>query len=263
MSRSFLLSTCVVMAAALTLGACSKSAPSSEASTSAAKPSLSSSLSPAAVQQAAQAAKTASLPQPNATTPDSTYVSINKGNQVMFLYAAFSGLPADYDKMARAFSSDYRSTSDNFKKHDLLTALQPKLDAGIADAKTHPYITWVDDSPQLGHYDFAQKSFPVSSTLFQQGGYLTFYDNGGYVLAVSNGQAFTQLHVVDDSKARAIEALVGKYPSMRLKVFAFVQTTDGSGTPTVQAVITKVQLLDSHGQVLFEATAAQNKGAQS
>lgn len=255
------IKTLVLLTAALSLGACSKSAaPSASPSP---QPSLSNALSPAAVQQAAQEAKTASLPQPNLATPDDVYVTIDKGNQVMFLYAAFSGLPADYDKMAQAFSSDYRSTSDTFRKHDLLTALQPKLDAGITVAKAHPYITWVDDSPQLGHYDFTQKSFPVSSALFQQGGYLTFYDNGGYLLAVSNGQVFTQLHVADDSKARTIEALVGKYPSMRLKVFAFVQATDGSGTPTVQAVITKVQLLDSHGQVLFEATAAQNKGAQS
>lgn len=238
-----------LLIAALLLSACSKSpSPSSSASS----PSLSNALSPAAVQEAAQAAKVASLPQPDASTPDGAYVRIDKGNQVMFLYAAFSGMPADYDKMAQAFSSEYRSTSDAFKKHDLLAALQPKLDAGIADAKAHPYIAWVDESPQLAHYDFAQKSFGVGSALFQQGGYLTFYDNGGYVLAVSNGQAFSQLHVADDGKARTIEALVGKYPSMQLKIFAFVQATDGSGTPTVQAVITKVQLLDSHGQILLD-----------
>lgn len=247
------IKTITLLMAAIVLGACSKApTPSSSASS---PPSLSNALSPTAVQEAAQAAKVASLPQPDASTPDGAYVTIDKGNQVMFLYAAFSGLPADYDKMAQAFSSEYRSTSDAFKKHDLLAALQPRLDAGIADAKAHPYISWVDDSPQLVHYDFAQKSFGVGSALFQQGGYLTYYDNGGYVLAVSNGQAFRQLHVADDGKARAIEAMVGKYPSMSLKIFAFVQATDGSGTPTVQAVITKVQLLDSHGQVLLEQAA--------
>ncbi len=256
MSRSvLLLSASALVATTLMLGACSKSTPSADAGASASKPSLNSALSPAAVQQAATAAKTASLPQANLATPDEAYVGIDKGNQVMFLYTAFSGLPADYDKMGRAYSSEYRSTSDAFKKHDLLTALQPKLDASVADAKAHPYISWVDDSPQLAHYDFAQKSFQVNSAIFQQGGYLTFYDNSGYVLAVSNGQAFSQLHVADDGKARTIEALVGKYPSMQLKIFAFVQATDGSGTPTVQAVVTKVQLLDPHGQVLLETAA--------
>jgi hypothetical protein len=245
--------TFAILTATLLLGACSKSAAPSSDSPS--QSSLSNALSPAAVQQAAQAAKTASLPEANLTTPDKDYVNIDKGNEVMFLYAAFSGLPVDYDKMAQAFSSEYRSTSDAFKKHDLLAALQPKLDAGIADAKAHPYISWDDDSPQLAHYDFAQKSFQVGSAIFQKGGYLTFNDNSGYVLAVNNGQAFQQLHEADDDKARAIEALVGKYPSMHLKIFAFVQATDDSGTPTVQAAVTKVQLLDSHGQVLLEVAA--------
>ena len=239
-----------LLSAAILTAACSKSPNTSSDKSS--PPSLSNALSPAAVKEATQAAKLASMPQPDASKHEDAYVKIDKGNQVMFLYAAFSDLPANYDKMARSFSREYRSATDEFKKHDLLAALQPKLDAGIANAKTHPYITWIDDSPRLAHYDFAQKSFQVGSSLFQRGGYLTFYDNGSYVLAVSNGEVFRQLHVADESKARVIEALISKRRSMQLKTFAFVQTTDGSDTPTVQTVITKVQLLDPHGKVLLE-----------
>lgn len=252
------IKTLALLTAVIFLSACSKSAPSSDSSSNTkSQPSLSNALSPAAVQQAAQTAKTASLPQPDYSTPDNAYVSIDKGNQLMFLYAAFSGLPADYDTMAQAFSNEYRATSDAFRKHDLLAALQPKLNAEITDAKAHPYITLLDDSPQLAHYDLTQKSFHVSSAEFLQGGYFRYYDNNGYILAFTNGQAFQQLHVTDDVKARTIEAMIDRYPSPHLKIFAFVQTTDGSGTPTVQATITRVQLLDSHGQVLFEQAAAQ------
>lgn len=249
MSRS-VLSILVLLSASLTLVACSKSP-----SKSSPPPSLGSVLSPAAVQKAAQAAKVASLPQPDLNTPDTAYVSLEKGNQVMFLYAAFSGLPPDYNQMAQWYSSEYRMTSDAFKKHDLMAALKPKLDAGIADAKTHPYVTWIDGSPQIGHYDFNRKAFPVGSVLFQQGGYVSFNDNNGYDLAVTNGQAFQELTVTDESKARTIESLVSKWQSMELRIYAFVQSTDDSGTPTVQATITKVQLTDPHGQVLFEQDA--------
>lgn len=248
--------TLPALLAATLLCACSKSAPTT--STPASTPSLSGATSPAAVEQAAKQAKAASLPQPDVATPDSAYVEITKTNQLMFLDAAFSGLPPDYDKMAQAYSSEYRGTSDTFKKHDLLAALQPKLDAGIADAKAHPYITWTDDSPGISHYDFNQHTFSVGTVLFQQGGYLVF-DDWRYRLAVTNGQAFQQLRVADEAKARTIEALVGQQ-AMHLRIYAFVQSTDGSGTPTVQALITKVQLLDRHNQVLFEQTTQPAKG---
>ena len=264
MSR-FVLPAATAFAAALLLGACSKSAPTASAPAGS-QPSLSNALSPAAVEQAAKAAKASNLPQPDLSTPDSAYVDLTKGNQVMFLDAAFSGLPANYDRMAQAYSSDYRSTSDTFKKHDLLVALQPKIEAAIADAKAHPYITWNDEAPfstmsRIGHYDFNQKTFADNSIIFLQGGYISFSDNSGYNLAVTNGPAFQQIHVADEAKAREIEDLVGKGDqfgkgqALRVKIYAFVQTTDDSGIPTPQAMITKVQLLDSHGQVLLEQSA--------
>lgn len=237
------------LAAAL-LAACSKSAPNTAAQAS--QPTLSGALTPAAVQKAAQTAKADSLPQPDWSTPENAYVPITKGTQVMFLDAAFSGMPANYDKMAQVFSSAYRMESDAFKKHDLLTAIQPKLDAGIADAKAHPYITWTDSTPQLGPYDFGTHSFPDNSALFSSTGYMSFSDAFGYNLGVTNGTAFQRFVVPDEAKARTIESLRGQWQALHLKVFAFVQGTDESQTPTVQAVITKAQIIDKNGQVLFE-----------
>lgn len=235
------------------LAACSKSAPNPAAPAS--QPTLSGALAPAAVQQAAKAAKAASLPTPDWKTPDSAYVEITKGTQVMFLDAAFSGMPPDYDKMAQVYSSAYRMESDAFKKHDLLAAIRPKLDAGIADAKLHPYITWTDSTPQLGHYDFATHSFPDNSALFASNGFMSYSDAYGYDLSVTNGAAFQRFVVPDEATARTIESLRGQWMALRIRIFAFVQGTDESGTPTVQADITKVQILDKNGQVLFEQAA--------
>ncbi len=235
------------------LAACSGKKNDSAAPTS--KPPVSDLLTPKVIQNAAAQAKQDNLAKPDYSTPDSAYVEITKGNQLMFLDAAFSGLPPNYDKMAKAFSSDYRTTSDEFKKHDLMAAIIPKLDAEIADAKAHPYVLLSDSNPSLSHYDFDKKSFTLGSAEFRSGGYFSYYDNSGYVIALTNGEAFQQLPVPDEAHAKAIESLVSKYQSVHIKIFAFVQATDDSGTPTVQATITKIQLLDAHGQVLVEDTA--------
>ncbi|EIM04444.1 MULTISPECIES: DUF4852 domain-containing protein [Gammaproteobacteria] len=249
MNKTTIQSTALV-AAMFVLAACSGK--QNDSAAPATKPAVSDLLSPAVLQKAAAQAKQNSLPKPDYITPDSAYVEITKGNQLMFLYAAFSGLPPDYDKMASAFSSEFRNTSDEFKKHDLMAAIKPKLDAEIANAKAHPYVLLTDDNPGLSHYDFDKKSFQIGTAEFQSGGYFRYYDNGNYVITLTNGEAFQQLPVADEAKAKTIESLVSKYQSIHMKIFAFVQSTDDSGTPTVQATITKIQLLDSHGQVLLE-----------
>lgn len=256
LSLSLLLSSAVIV-----LGACSSHpAPSTNAApdSAGANASLTNAVSPEAVQQAAKAAKAASLSQPDWNTPDGAYVPISKGTQLMYLYAAFSGMPPDYDKMAATISQDYSMTSDQFKKHDMLAALKPKIDAGIADAKAHPYIVFTDGNPNLGHYDFQRKAFPVGSALFQSGGYERFFDANAanYMLSVTNGHPFQQINVADENLAKTIEAQVSQYGNFKERIYAFVQGTDDSSGPMVNAEITKVELLDPRGQVLLQQTAA-------
>jgi hypothetical protein len=265
MLRSKFLSAIVLVATLMTLGACSKSASTSSGDkTPKTDLSLSSAVSPEATQQAIDAAKKASLPQPNVSTPDSAYVELNKGRQLLFLHAAFSPTPVDYDVMAKSYSLDYQRATDAFKKHDMLTTLKPELDVGIADA----YISYLDDRPQIGHYDFTKLLFPVGETLFDPTIGLKLDETGAnnsgswslsnnISLTFINGAAFQQFHVSDPAKARAIEALIGH---LHVRIFAFVQSIDDSSYTVVQAVITKVQLLDPQNQVLLETTG--NKGSE-
>lgn len=238
MSYLKLKSLSVVVCAVL-VGACSKS------SDVATQPSQQ-------AQQAQQQANTGSLPQANFNTPDTAYVMLTDSTQLMYLYAAFSGMPPDYDRMASAMSQDYRSASDEFKKHDMLAALKPKIDAGIADAKAHPYVIFNDNRPQIGHYDFQRKAFPVGDALFQANGYVQLPGPAQYELTVTNGQVFQQLHVPDESLAKTVEALVSQNTNFSLRIYAFVQSTDDSSSPVVKAQITKVDLLGANGQVLLQ-----------
>lgn len=219
------------------------------------QPSVSQALSPGAVKQAAQEARQASLPKPDTSTPDSTYVKLTSGNQLMFLYTANSGLPPDYETLAGHVSSEYRRTSDSFRKHDLMAALKPKINAQIADAKAHPYVLWVEDSPGIRHYDFERKGFPVQTALFSARGSAYMYDNSNYKFAFANGSQFEFLPVSDQAVARQIEAMVGHSRRTKIKIFAFVQSTDDSNGPVVKAQIVKVQLLDSKGRTLLEQEA--------
>lgn len=203
-------------------------------------------------QQAQQQANTASLPQANFNTPDTAYVALTDGSQLMYLYAAFSGMPSDYDRMASGISQDYRAASDEFKKHDMLAALKPRIDAGIADAKAHPYFTFTSSNPQIGHYDFQRKAFPVNDALFQPNGSTQFPGPYEYELAVTNGQIFQQLHVPDEGLAKTIEALVSQNQNFSMRIYAFVQGTDDSNRPVVKAEITKVELIGSNGQALLQ-----------
>lgn len=238
MSYLKLKSLSVVVCAVL-VGACSKT------SDVATQPSQQ-------AQQAQQQANTGSLPQANFNTPDTAYVMTTEGTQLMYLYAAFSGMPPDYDRMASAISQDYRSASDEFKKHDMLGALKPKIDAGIADAKAHPYFIFTDNSPQIGHYDFQRKAFPVGDALFQANGSARFPGPTPYELTVTNGQLFQQLNVPDENLAKTIEALVSQNANLSARIYAFAQGTDDSSSPMVKAEITKVELIGSNGQVLLQ-----------
>ena len=93
----------------------------------------------AATDKARANAAVAALPQPDANKPLSSYPEIESGMQVMFLYVAASRLPPDYTKLAETFSSEYRGTSDSFRKNDLMQAIKPQLEEKIAIAKSAPY----------------------------------------------------------------------------------------------------------------------------
>lgn len=203
------------------------------------------------------AAAAANLAQPDWNTPTTAYVPVTSGNQLMFLYTGMSGLPPDWDTLAGHYSNDYAQTNDAFRKHDLMAALQPQMQAAVANAKAHPYIVWDAGDPQLSPYDFTRKGFPIGNNELDPSSQLYVSDNSDYHLAFTNGNQFQFMPVADETVAKQIEQMraAGRWNDpIKLRVFAFAQSADPS-TDTVKAVITEVQLIGPHGNTLYTQAA--------
>lgn len=232
------------------LSACNKNEGVANAPQDVAKPAVPS-LADLGNEAAVTQAVNTRLPKGEPNTPLADYRKIDSGNQVMFLYFGLLNLPVDYEQAVEAYSKEYQSTSDSFKKKDILAALKPKIDAEIAQAKSSPYILLesTERSP-LERYDFNKMSFTVKE--FTSGDRYTYYfDNQQYTLTKTNAIKFSNLVVADENKARAIEGYLSKYTELRVQVYAFAQDADPSNR-RVKLEIMKYRLLSPSGEVLAE-----------
>ncbi len=250
--KTKLLATACAVAFGLLAG-CSHHTPGTLSNQAAAQDALHQALSPSGIAQTAKAVRQSQLPQPVATTPQTAYATLNSGNQLMFLYYALSGLPPDYDSIAQKYSVDYRNTSDEFRKHDLMAALKPQIDASIKAAANQRYVIWTVGNTRIGHYDFNKKAFPLDDGILQQGGSGYFFDNSSYQIEFVNGAAFASMPVADENVAKDIEARVSRYQGFNIQIDAFAQSADPSDHH-VKCVITRVSLLAPDGTTLATTT---------
>jgi hypothetical protein len=233
----------MLAASSILMGGCSKSGSSDQGKPNADKPNLSAAMPP----EGQKAAMVAALPKANADTPLDQYVKLTSGNQLMFMYYGLSNMPLDYEKITQAYSQEYRSTQDAFKKQDILNAMKPRIDSEVAKAKNIRYFIAEYDA-NISSFDFNAKGFPVTNPIGADAfGY--YNDNSSYHYAFTNGEGFQMLKVADEAKARQIESLTKKYPPMKLVVYAFAQDADPSNL-TVKSQIVKVRLLDASGNEL-------------
>lgn len=175
-----------------------------------------------------------------------------------WLYFALSAQPVDYEKVAWAMSGEYRAASDAFKKKDLMDALKPQIDAKLAEVRKSGRYLYVDFAPgtvSLGHYDLATKSFPISGL-------------DAASMRLTNGNAFQALPMLDENKAREVEASItkgvaydvspsekslgvpGRFPTIaRLYVFAHSVGPDGG---PVQYEIVRLVMKTTEGMPFAE-----------
>ena len=218
-----------------------------------AAPNLADAAKPAAMAEQAKEEARAQLPKGDLNTPAGSYIDIDSGNQIMFAYLSIAGMPIDYNEVAGNYSRDYMSTSDEFKKSDLLKALKVKIDGGVAQAARQRYVK-LEMADSVGKYDFEKKGFPLDSSVWEKGSYRYFNDNSSYKIGFNNGPQFRHLSVADEDKARVIEGLRSKYEAMRTVVYGYVQDADVS-KKVVQAQILKIELTDKNGNILATQTA--------
>lgn len=175
-----------------------------------------------------------------------------------WLYFALSAQPIDYEKVAWVMSGEYRVASDAFKKKDLMDALKPQIDAKLAEVRKSRRYLYIDFAPgtvSLGHYDLATKSFPISGL-----------DDAS--MRLTNGNAFQALPMLDENKAREVEASItkgvaydvspsekslgvpGRFPTVaRLYVFAHSVGPDGG---PVQYEIVRLVMKTTDGMPFAE-----------
>lgn len=234
------------LAAALSLAACGGNDDASADTENAATGTLLDSTR----QAAGEAAAAAALPQPDPDKPLSSYPELTGGQDVMFLYVAASKMPPDFEKLAESFSREYRQTSDAFRKNDLLEALKPQLEQRIAQATAAPYA-WVQiDNPGLDSYDFERGGFTVGEFTSEMRRY--YNDASSYSYQWANRDQVVFAPVADEDVARKLESMrTDRRQSPRLKVYFFAQSAD-LNSQRINALVTRVQVTDRNGNVLFE-----------
>ena len=242
----------LMLAVALALSACKKDDDANATNNAAAPSGL---LGQAADKAKAEGA-TAALPQPDASKPLTSYRKLGNSNaDAMFLYQAVSSLPPDYEKLANGISKEFRDTSDSFRKQELLAALQPQMEQQIAQAKASPYgyIT-LKYNNNLEAYDFQRKGFPVFSfgenTEKERLGDYSF----GKTLNWANRSQVAFAPVGNEAAARLIEGMrtKGRYDNPPLlNVYFFAQSAN-LNSDEINAVVTRVQVIDKSGRVLAE-----------
>ena len=240
----------LLVTSVLALSACKQEAKNAEAESDTDAPAPTGMLG-AAADKAKAKTVTAAVPQPDATKSLSSYPEVDSGMQIMFLYVAASRLPPDFTKLAETYSSEYRETNDSFRKNDLMQAIKPQLEEKIAVAKSMPY-GWMDieDSDNLGAYDFERKGFPIEE--FQSGRYRYINDAYQYKLTWANHGQVAFAPVPDETTARQLESMRTNYSNKpRLKIYFFAQSAD-LNEQKVDAIVTRVQITDKSGRVLAE-----------
>ena len=240
----------LMTASVLALSACKQDSKNTDAGSGTDRPAATGVLG-AAADKAKAKTVAATVPQPDATKPLSSYPEVDSGMQIMFLYVAASRLPPDFTKLAETYSSEYRETNDSFRKNDLMQAIKPQLEEKIAVAKSMPY-GWmdIDDSDNLGAYDFERKGFPIEE--FQSGRYRYINDAYQYKLTWANHGQVAFAPVPDEAVARQLEAMRTNYSDKpKLKIFFFAQSAD-LNEQKVNAIVTRVQITDKSGRVLAE-----------
>lgn len=192
----------------------------------------------------------AALPQADASTAETSYVPVNSGAQLAYLYYAVSGIPVDYEKLAAIVSQEFRTTSNEFKKQEILQTLKPKIDQQIASFKQNHYVV-IDTSYQLDHIDMASKSFPLRG-LPSNDSYIYYQDSSTYKLALTNAEAFSKYKAASDEQARELEGLVEKYHARgNARLYLYAQDTD-MNAQLVRFQAVKIKLLAEDGNPIAQ-----------
>lgn len=183
--------------------------------------------SPGEMEQPQQ--KAAEMPpalKPKLDVPLSQYVRVEDGADLNILYVVLSGLPPDYEELAKAVSSEYASERDGFRKSDLMKALRPEIDRRLTAARGESgrYLK-LSIQASLRPYDFSGGYFPVKPFVGESElSYNIGFSGccGSQAISMINPEDYARFVVSDESLARDIERQISGFRQLRgLEVYGF------------------------------------------
>ncbi len=199
-------------------------------------------------------ASLSNLSKGDANTPDVQFVELKDPNQLMALYFALAGSPLDYEQIAKNYSGEYQDAKDAFKKQDIVTALKPKIDAEIGNAKSLRY--W-RETIQLNvqSYDTTKKSFGVRNN-YDVLNRIAFNTGAGgwsnatfpHAYIYTNFDSYHSIVVTDEKVARQIEQLISKSSPIKAELFMYAQNAVDN---EVRMQILRMKLTDDKGNELI------------
>jgi len=139
--------------------------------------------------------------------PLSSYSVLQSGLQVALLYYGLNGAPLPAANLARDFDADYQSTTDSFKKQDLIKGIQAKYDTQQKAELAAPYFV-VKASASLGHYNAETKSFPILALGMDGNSRLDLPGASSYGVVMRGEPKFQSVLPEGEEKARALEAKI-------------------------------------------------------
>lgn len=196
----------------------------------------------------------ANLSKGDANTPDAQFVELKDPNQLMALYFALAGSPLDYEQIAKNYSEEYKDAKDAFKKQDIVTALKPKIDAEIGNAKSLRY--WRETIElNVQSYDVTKKSFGVRNN-YDVLNRIAFNTGAGgwsnatfpHAYIYTNFDSYDSIVVTDEKVARQIEQLISKSSPIKAELFMYAQNAVDN---EVRMQILKMKLTDGKGNELI------------
>lgn len=192
------------------------------------------------------------LPQPDKSIGLDKYQPVKSGETLLYVYYALSKMPVDISEVCSMISNDYRNTQDEFKKQDIIKALEPKIKENLASHANNRYLAWESYgrlNQMIGHYDFKQKVFPINEDYW--GGHAGFYlnDVSQFSIAFNAPESLHALKVEDEAVARQIEKMLTEYKNATLYVYAFAQEAD-INKKYIHSIVTAFELRDENNHVI-------------
>lgn len=252
----------LLVCSAAMLAGCSKQEEAAAPQASGSGPAVSAATAAVPKEAVPERAAVPAVPKADRSKPLAEYQELTNGRTVLFAHLSVDTMPIDYPRIANLVSVEYASSKDEFRKHDLLTALRPGIDAEIAKARANRYYRMQGEA-EIEKYDFETKSFRLG-TFSDAGSHIYFNDIKDYSIAFINAREFQQLRVEDEAQARRVEAvraetgaganaLARAYAKHKLFLTIFFYAAEAKlGQPVLLAEVTKVQLRDENGNLLAE-----------